>query len=181
MATWQRRLVGLGLPCLLTWVLDVGLTLHGQPPEYWAGDYARTTEGAAFYRRLYALHPAAGAGGQLLWMGAVAGLVVLLPETCAVVVALAAAFGNTLGASTWVTAALLRRAAWGQPTAVSWYQASCGLFLAAALLSGVGVRWAVRSSACSGPGESMRPAGWPRWVLVSVLLAVAAAIVFVPW
>ena len=31
MANWQRRLVGLGLPCLLTWMLDVGLTRHGQP------------------------------------------------------------------------------------------------------------------------------------------------------
>jgi hypothetical protein len=181
MANWQRRLVGLGLPCLLTWMLDVGLTLRAQPPEYWAGDYSRTTEGAAFYRRLYALHPAAGVGGQLLWVGVVAGLLVLLPETFAVVVALAAVFGNTFGASTWVTAALLSRASWGSPTIVNWYQASCGLFLAAALLAGVGVRWVVHSSTCARPGESIRPAGWLRWVLVSMLLVAAGAIVFVPW
>jgi hypothetical protein len=37
MTEWQRRLLELGLPCLLPWVLDVALTLHGQPPEYWAG------------------------------------------------------------------------------------------------------------------------------------------------
>ena len=111
MSNWQRRLIGLGLPCLLTWMLDVGVTLNGQPPEYWAGDYARTTEGNAFYRRLYALHPAAGIGGNLLSMGVVAGLLVLLPETFAVVVSLAAVFGNTFGASTWVSKALITRAA----------------------------------------------------------------------
>jgi len=181
MANWQRRLVGLVLPCLLTWMLDVGLTLYGQPPEYWDGDYTRTTEGAAFYHRLYALHPAVGVGGNLLWMGVVAGLLVLLPETFAVVVALAAVFGNTFGASTWVTAALLTRASWGAQTFVNWYQASCGLFLAAALMAGVGIRWLVHSSACPQSGESGRLAGWPRWVLVSMLLVAAAAIVFVPW
>ena len=181
MANWQRRLIGLGLPCLLTWMLDVGLTLHGQPPEYWSGDYSRTTEGATFYRRLYALHPAAGIGGHLLWMGIVAGLLVLLPETFAVVMALAALFGSTFGASTWVTAALLARSSWGSPTLVNWYQASCGLFLAAALMGGVGVRWVVHSSAHSGAGQSGPLAGWPRWVLVSMLLGAAAAMVFVPW
>jgi hypothetical protein len=180
MADWQRRLIGLGLPCLLTWMLDVGVTLNGQPPEYWAGDYARTTEGAAFYRRLYAIHPAAGVGGNLLWIGVVVGLLVLLPETFAVIFALAAVFGNTFGASTWVTAALVSRASWGSPTLLNWYQASCGLFLAAAVLAGVGVRWVVHSSALSQPREP-RPGAWLRWVLIPTLLATAAAIVFVPW
>jgi hypothetical protein len=177
MANWRRRLVGLGVPCLLTWMLD--LTLSGQPPEYWAGDYSRTTEAAAFYRSLYTVHPAAGIGGQVLWMGVVAGLLVLLPETLAVVLALAAVFGNTFGASTWVTAALRYRASWGSPTLVNWYQASCGLFLAAAVLAGVGVRWVVRSSARSR--DEPRVAGWRKWAPVSILLVAAAAIVFVPW
>src|SRR5262249_23148434 len=126
------------------------------------------------------VHPAAGVGGQLLWMAVVAGLLLLLPETFAVVLALAAVFGNTFGASTWLTAALLSRASWGAPTPVSWYQASCGLFLAAAALAGVGVRWVVRSSACARPGEP-RPCGRPRWVLVAILLAAAGAMVFLPW
>src|SRR5260370_28494703 len=98
-ANWQRRLIGLGLPCLLPWMLDVGLTLHGQPAAYWAGDYARTTEGAAFYRRLYAVHPAAGVGEHLVWVGLVGGLLVLLPAAPAVVLALAVAVGHTWGAS----------------------------------------------------------------------------------
>jgi hypothetical protein len=63
---------------------------------------------------------------------------------------------------------------------MSWYQASCGLFLAAAALAGVGVRCVVHSSAHSPPGEP-RPGGRPRWVLVAILLAAAGAMVFLPW
>ncbi len=107
MATWQRRLIGFGLPCLLSWMLDFGLTLHWRPPVYWAGDYARTTEVAPFYRRLYSLHPAAEAAGQFLVIALVVGLLVTLPEVLAVVVAIASATYNTYGATTWVTAALV--------------------------------------------------------------------------
>ena len=150
MAAWQRRLIGLGLPCLLCWMLDVSLTLHGQPAEYWAGDYTRTTEGGPFFRRLYSTHPSAGVGGQLLAIGLVAILLVIVPEVLAVVVAIASVTANTYGATTWITAALVSRAAWGQPTLVGWYQASAGMFLAASVVIGVGVHWVVRSSA-----------GWP--------------------
>ena len=181
MATWQRRLIGLGLPCILTWVLDVGLTLQGQPPEYWAGDYARTSEGASFYRRLYTLHPAAGVGGQFLFISLIAGLLVLLPEVLAVVLALAAVFGNTYGASSWVTAALITRSAWGRATPMNWYQASNGMFLASAILAGVGVHWVVRSSKLQGHVEARHLAEWQRWMVVSLFLAATAAIVFVPW
>jgi hypothetical protein len=181
MANWQRRLIGLGLPCLLTWMLDVSLTLHGQPPEYWAGDYSRTTEGASFYRRLYTLHPAAAVGGHLVWIALLAGLLLLLPEVLAVVLAIAAVFGHTFGASTWVTAALLYRASFGQPTMVSWYQAANGLFLLSAVVIGVGIHWAVRASALRQRDEPGWLTGRPRWVLIVVLLATAAVIVFVPW
>jgi len=181
MAEWQRRLLGLGLPCLLPWVLDVALTLHGQPPEYWAGDYSRTTEGAAFYRRLYALHPVAGVGGHLLFLGLIGGLLVLLPERPAVVLALAAAFGSTWGASSWVERYLVTRAAWGAPAAVSWYQALHALFLATAALAGVGVRWVVRSSAVLSGGGSGRRLSGRRWALIALCVCALAGMVFVPW
>ncbi|HKA86706.1 MAG TPA: hypothetical protein VKE22_03535, partial [Haliangiales bacterium] len=67
-----------GLPCLFALLLDDGLTLHGQPAEYWAGDYAQTTEGAPFYRKLYAWHPAAAVCGHLVWAGLLGGLLVLV-------------------------------------------------------------------------------------------------------
>ena len=44
MPEWKRRLLGLGLPCLLAFAFDIGLTMYNQPAEYWAGDYSRTTE-----------------------------------------------------------------------------------------------------------------------------------------
>jgi hypothetical protein len=176
MVEWQRRLVGLGVPCVLPWALDVALTLHGQPAAYWAGDYARTTEGGAFYRRLYALHPAAGVGGHALVLGLVGGLLVALPERAAVVLALVAAFGSTWGASTWVERELVTRAAWGAPGPVTSYQATHALLLATAVAAGLGVRWVVRASATLPVGESR-----PRWALAAALLAALAAIVFGPW
>jgi hypothetical protein len=171
----------LGLPCLLPWVLDVTLTLHGQPPEYWAGDYTRTTEGAAFYRRLYEIHPSAGVGGNLLFIGLIGALLVLLPERLAVVLALAAAFGSTWGASTWVERHLITRAAWGSPTGVGWYQAVNALFLMTAALAGVGIRWVVRSSALRPGSCPCRLADRWRWALIFLFVSALVAIAFVPW
>src|SRR5262245_11645134 len=102
MANWQRRLIGLGLPCLFALLLDNGLTLHGQPAEYWAGDHSQTTEGAPFYRKLYVWHPAAAVCGYLVWAGLLGGLLILLPEVLAVVLSIAVVFGHTAGAYTWI-------------------------------------------------------------------------------
>lgn len=181
MVQWHRRLLGLGLPCLMPWALDVALTLHGQPPEYWAGHYARTTEGGAFYRRLYESHPAAGVGGHFLFLGLIGALLVLLPERPAVVLALAGAFGSTWGASSWIERYLVTQAAWGSSAAVNWYQASNALFLGTAAVAGLGVRWVVRSSALQSGGGSGRSGGGWRWVLIAVFVAVLAGIVFGPW
>jgi hypothetical protein len=179
MANWQRRLLGLGLPCLFALCLDTGLTLHGQPAEYWAGDYSQTTEGAPFYRRLYAWHPAAAGCGHLIWAGVLGGLLILLPEVLAVVLAIAVVFGHTAGAYTWIQGMLLH--AHG-PAATGWYQAANGMFLLAAVAVGVGIHWTVRSTALRTRSVSeQRLPGWVRWILVAALAVGAAAIVFVPW
>ncbi len=94
--------------------------------------------------------------------------------------ALAAAFGSTWGASTWVERHLITRAAWGSSGVVSSYQAANALFLTTAVLAGVGVRWVVRSSALqSGAGSSRLTGRW-RWVLILVFLTALATMVFVP-
>ncbi len=183
MAPWQRRLIGLGLPCLCAVLLDDALTLHGQPVEYWAGEYARTSEAAPFYRLLYAWHPAAVAGGYLLWIGLLGGLLVLLPEVLAVVLAIAVVLGHTWGASTWVVGMILRKY---DPLAVlaagGEYKATNALFVFAALIVGVGVHWTVRSGALYDRAELRRQLpGWLRWGLVFLLLGAVAAIVFAPW
>jgi hypothetical protein len=178
-ASWQRRLLGFGLPCLYAFLLDAGLTLHGQPEKYWAGDYTWTTEGAPFWRLLYTWHPVAAVCGYVLWTGLLGGLLILLPEVLAVVLAITIAFGHTAGAYTWVQSMLLQ--AHGIE-AKGWYQVANGMFLLSALAVGIGVRWVVRSAALhseSGPEPHMR--GWVRGVLVAILLGSAAAIVFAPW
>jgi hypothetical protein len=167
----RRRLLGLVLPCLLPWMLDVSLTVSGQPPEYWAGDYSRTTEGGAFYRRMYELHPAAGVGGHLLVFVFVATLLLLLPEWMAVVLALAGAFGSAWGASTWIQLYLVTRAAWGAPAVVNWYQAINALFFATAVVAGVCVWWTVRGSALASVGVPHQPIAGGRWALIAVLFA----------
>jgi hypothetical protein len=175
---WQRRLLGLGLPCLLAWALDIGLTLNGQPLEYWAGGYSATTEGAPFWRMLYAWHPAAAIVGHVLWACLLAGLLILLPEVLAVILTIAVVFGHTAGAYTWIEGMLYR--SYGQ-AGTGWYQAANALFLAAAIVAGVGVRWTVRSAALHATSESGRVARWWRLGGAAVLFAIGAAIVFVPW
>jgi hypothetical protein len=129
---------------LIVLLVDVGLTLRGQPAAYWAGDYARTTEGAPFYRMLYAWRPAAAVCGYLLWAGLLGGLLILLPEVLAVVLTIAVVIGPTVGAYSWLQVMLFRAGPTG------WYQAANGLFLWSALTAGVGVRWAIRSVAPRG-------------------------------
>ena len=55
------------------------------------------------------------------------------------------------------------------------------MFLAAAVVVGVGVHWVVRSCSVDGHVEPRRLAGWQWWAVVSLLLAAIAAIMFVPW
>jgi len=179
MSDWLRRLLGLGLPCLLAFLLDLSYTLHGQPPEYWAGNYGQTTEGAPFYRMLYQWSPVGAVFGHLIWAGLIGGLLILLPEVFAIVLAIAVVFGHTAGAYTWINAMLMRA---NGVEASGWYQVANGMFLLSALVVGVGVHWEVRSSALSGePVASRRLSGRIRWCLVAMIFSAVAAIVFAPW
>ncbi len=179
MADWKRRLLGLGLPCLLAFLLDLSFTLHGQPAEYWAGHYTQTTEGAPFYRMLYQWHPVGAIFGHLVWAGLIGGLLILLPEVLAIVLSIAVVFGHTAGAYTWINAMLLRA---NGVEASGWYQLANGMFLLSALVVGVGIHWEARSAALSGkPDASRRVSGTRRWILVAAFCGAVAAIVFAPW
>jgi hypothetical protein len=158
---WDR-LLGLCLPPLLLCALDGTLTLLGQAPAYWAGDYRAVNEASPTLHHLLRIHPAAFAAGLLAWAAVFVGLIVLLPDTLALMVGIAVTFGHTAGAATW----LLFRFQYS-------YQACNGLFLASAVLLGLGIRWGWRAR----PAQACGPAGWPaglRWALVAVLCGVAA-------
>src|SRR6266852_3031289 len=99
MPDWKRRLLGLGLPCMLAFLFDTGLTLHGQPAEYWAGDYSSSTEGAPFFRKLFEMHPAAAVAGEGLWAVIILVLILLLPEVPAVILTITIVLGHMAGGS----------------------------------------------------------------------------------
>jgi hypothetical protein len=151
------RFVGLCLPPLVLAVLDGTLTLAGQSAEYWGGEYAEVNEGSPTFRYLLGVHPLAYAGGMATWMAVFVGLILLLPDTLALIVSIAVTFGHTGGAAAWLVWVF----AYG-------YQVANGLLLAAAVVLGLGIRWGWRA----GPREEHHlPAAlarW-RWVLAAAL------------
>jgi hypothetical protein len=174
MSDLRHRLIGMGLPCLLALALDATLTMCGQPEEYWAGDYSQTNEGAPFHRKLFTLHPAAAVAGYAAWGGILIGLILLLPEALAVVLAVAVVFGHTVGAYTWVEAWL------GAGITVGWFQTARGMFPASAVVLGAGLYWSLRLYP-QGREGAKRP--WNpsvRWGLIAVLFGTACYMVFFP-
>lgn len=171
MLDWKHRLLGLGLPCLLAFSFDVGLTFHGQPTEYWGGDYAKTTEGSPFFRKLFEVHPLAAVAGEGLWAGIILVLILLLPEVLAVILAVTIVFGHTAGGSTWLIPV----------TWPHWFQTGNGILLVAATVLGVGLHWSLRK------GRSASQAGMPhqlpppvRWGMIVVAIGLACYMYLIP-
>ena len=88
-------------------LLDVGLTLHGQPVEYWHGDYGTAFEGNPFFRWFLQQHPFAGLGIVVAWISVFSLAILWLPTKLARVAAFTVLFGHTLGAASWLVHALL--------------------------------------------------------------------------
>jgi hypothetical protein len=82
--------------------LDVGLTLAGQPPEYWQGHYAAAEELNPPACWVLQQHPLLFAAGGLLWVAVVSAALLLLPRGWARATALAVVFGHTVGAASWL-------------------------------------------------------------------------------
>ena len=167
MPDWKRRLVGLGLPCLLALLLDTTLTLRGQPADYWAGDYAVTTEGGPFFRPAYALHPRAAVLGHGLWAGLFLTLLVLLPEVPAVVLTIVVTFTHVAGARSWLTPD------WGADP----HHLANALFVGAALALGAGLHWVLRHPA-RGPAASWHVPAEVRVGLSAVVVGLAYYLLF---
>ena len=95
---------------LAVYAADIGLTLAGQPPAYWEGDYSLAEEGNPLVLPFLARSPWLFVAAALAW-GAVLGAVVLLwhhraGEWLAVMTTLSHAFGGAcwlarLGAVGW--------------------------------------------------------------------------------
>jgi hypothetical protein len=156
---------------LLAFSFDIGLTMHGQPAEYWAGDYSQTTEGAPFFRKLYKRHPLVAAAGDVLWAAIILTWILLLPEVLAVILTIAIVFGHTAGGYTWL----------GLGFECRWFQTLHGVLLISASVLGVGVHWSLRSARLDGPNpkqKRLHPA--VRWSLLGVATAIACYMFLIP-
>src|SRR5262249_8949604 len=94
--------VGLWLSPAVFCLLDFGLTLHGQPAAYWAGQFGQAVEANPPFLWLLRLHPLGFAAGVLTWLGLLGSLVLLLPEGLARALAFVALVAHTLGAGSWL-------------------------------------------------------------------------------
>jgi len=99
----RRRFFGLCLLPILLTCLDNGLTLSGQPKEYWAGNYAKAIEGNHWHYQLLAYHPLALVGEEAASMLVFVGMILLMPQTLALTISIAVTLGYMVGASTWFT------------------------------------------------------------------------------
>ena len=181
MPLWKRRLLGLGVPCLLAFAFDVGLTFYNQPAEYWAGDYSRTTEGAPFHRRLYEIHPLAAAGGYALWAGIILTWIVFMPEVVAVILAVAIVFGHTAGGYLGLNVATLTADGGAFAIGPRWFQTLHGVLLISASVLGAGVNWSLRSArrdARVPKDQRLHPV--VRWSMLGVASAAACYMYLIP-
>jgi hypothetical protein len=155
-----RRLLGLCLPALLAWALDNSVTLVGQSPAYWAGNYAAVNEGSPTFNQLLQIHPTAFALGAVVWAGVFTGIILLLPDVLALIISIAVTLGHTVGAATWI----LYRFGYG-------YQMCNALFLGSAIALGLGIRYGWRAV----PADEYDLRGWSwrrRWIVAALLFAV---------
>jgi hypothetical protein len=97
-----NRRFGLCAAPLLLFLVDISLTLWGQPADYWAGDYAAAREGSPEVRRVMQFHPALLFAMIAVWMGVIVLLVQLLPRLPAELFSVSTVIAHTACASHWL-------------------------------------------------------------------------------
>jgi hypothetical protein len=160
----KRRLIGMGIPFALAFIVDTALTVNGNAPfELWD---------RLIFHRLALIDPLAVLAGYLLWAVVIVSLLLLLPEVLAVILTIAVVFGHVGGAYSQLT---MHLGSW-------WYQAANGMFLLTAVTLGIGLWWSARASSMTKPStDENRLPGWLRWWLIALFAALAGGILVVPW
>ena len=90
------------LPAIMLTIIGYGLSLLGQSPEYWQGNYLLANEATPTFAWLLSLHPIYFVLGVFFWIIIFWAVYVLLPETLALIFALTITIGNTAGAWSWL-------------------------------------------------------------------------------
>jgi hypothetical protein len=96
----RRERIYLYLPLVMV-PLDIGLTLWGQSPEYWA-DGTTITEGNPLAAELLLIHPGAFFAAGVLWLTLLARLVAVLPRSVAQIVSVTLSQAHAWAAGKWV-------------------------------------------------------------------------------
>ncbi len=115
--------IWLCLPPFALCMLDQGITLYGQGPAYWAGNYSLAKEGNPWFLWLMRRHPLAFEAGIFAWVAVFSLVILALPRRAAMTVSIAIVLGHTWGAATWL-GHLFRSGHW----------LILGLFLASAIV-----------------------------------------------
>jgi hypothetical protein len=159
----RRRLLGLCLLPTLLACLDSALTLGGQSAAYWAGNYSRVNEASPTFHQLLAYHPLAYFAGQAGWILVFTLMILLMPQTLALMTSIAVTLGHTLGAASW----FVFRLHYG-------YQLCSGLFLMTAIGLAVGIRWGWQAEPRSDEPIGRKLPMAFRWAVIGLLFSVAA-------
>ena len=158
----RRRLLGLCLLPALLACLDSTLTLAAQSKEYWAGNYARVNEMSPTFHQLLAYHPLAFVAGEAGWILIFTGMILLMPQTLALIMSIAVTLGHTGGAAS----SLLFRYPYG-------YQVCIGLCLLVAVGLAVGIRWGWRAEPQFDAPVGLRLPCALRWAVIVALFGIA--------
>jgi hypothetical protein len=97
-----RNPVALALLPAAVCLLDVALTLHGQPAAYWQGDYSQANEGNPLPRLFLEAHPLAFVAGVVGWVVFCVTFLLVAPRRLAILAWQALLLGHTVGASSWL-------------------------------------------------------------------------------
>lgn len=81
---------------------DVGLTLAGQPAEYWAGDYATAVEVNPVAYALLAVGPGVFVAFAVCWLAVLAAVVLRWPHPLGGWLAVGVAIVHAIGGSSWL-------------------------------------------------------------------------------
>ena len=98
----RQRFLGLCLPPILFCMIDFTLTLDGQPAAYWEGNRSGIIEGSPTFHYLLTVNPAAFVVGVLVWIAIFVALLLLLPDTPALITSIAIVLGHTAGTAAWL-------------------------------------------------------------------------------
>jgi len=107
-----RRKLWLALPAFLLCLADQVVTLYGQPPEYWAGDYSAAQEGAPHGLWLLHQHPGWYILAAILYLLGIVAVIAWLPRFLARITSAGLVIGHTWGTSYWMCVFFPRQGYW---------------------------------------------------------------------